>query len=426
MLIETIIARVVRYSTLSSFTFDQAEKITAPKAPGKPIHLYVHIPFCLQLCPYCSFHRVSYEEELARAYFRALRYELELYHHLGFLFESVYIGGGTPTILLDELVKTLELINTLFGPENISVETNPDRLEKSVLQTLSSCGVQRVSVGIQTFNDSLLRRIGRYEKYGSGKELETRIRQTLGVVDTLNVDMIYNFPSQNETMLAEDLEVLARILPDQITCYPLMVSDLTRREMRSTLGKTGLHSEKRFYHTITSHLAGLYEPSSAWCFSRSGESMIDEYIVSTDEYVGAGSGAFGLVDGAIYANTFSIEGYIASLECGEFPLKGRKSFSARELARYTFLMGLFGLRLDLDAFQERYGKNLWCLLGAEYLFFLLTGGIRRKSGMIELTEKGQYYWVVMMREFFTGVDNFRELSRTTAGVPCSGGDDPLC
>lgn len=145
--------------------------------------------------------------------------------------------------------------------------------------------------------------------------------------------------------------------------------------------------------------------------------MIDEYIVSTDEYVGAGSGAFGLVDGAIYANTFSISDYIARLGTAEFPLNARKPFSRRELARYTFLMGLFGLRMNLNDFTAKFGRDLRCLLALEYLFFVATGGVRRDSQVLELTEKGRYYWVVMMREFFTGVDNFRDLSRSTAGYP---------
>ncbi|HVN71507.1 MAG TPA: radical SAM protein, partial [Desulfomonilia bacterium] len=233
----------------------------------------------MQLCPYCSFHRYPFEEGAVRAYFRALRQELTIFAQMGFRFSSVYIGGGTPTVLMDELFQIIYHLNALFSPGEISVETNPDRLEKVLMTSLADAGVRRVSVGIQSFTDDILKAIGRYEKYGSGNELARKVREVLGSVETLNVDMIYNYPIQDSSMLEHDLETLLEILPDQITFYPLMISQATRKRMEGIMGRVDAKRGRVFYDMITKALETSYEPNSAWCFSLGGSSMIDEYVV---------------------------------------------------------------------------------------------------------------------------------------------------
>jgi coproporphyrinogen III oxidase-like Fe-S oxidoreductase len=370
----------------------------------------------MQLCPYCSFHRLPFDENAVRRYFISLRRELELYAQRGFRFSSVYMGGGTPTVPMEELFETIALIAKLFSPLEISVETNPDRLEKGTMKSLADAGVRRVSVGIQSFSDDILKAIGRYEKYGSGSVLAGSISDVLGSVETLNVDMIYNFPLQDRSMLEHDLKTLKEILPDQVTFYPLMISQATRNRMEKIMGRVNSKKEKTFYELILSAMEPLYQPNSAWCFSRGGAPMIDEYVVGGEDYVGAGSGAFGLVGGAIYANTFSLDEYVRSLESGSLPIKHRRAFTRKEMARYSFLMNLFGLRLDIGMFRARFKDSLWRLLGPEVLFFFLSGGLHIGPSEISLTRRGRYYWVVMMREFFTGVDNFRDASREAVGL----------
>ena len=415
MSLDSFIAWFVRKGATKCFTFEEGTLVPPPCPPERPIHLYVHIPFCMQLCPYCSFHRYPFEEDSVRAYFSALQNELRIYAGLGFRFSAVYVGGGTPTILMDELIDTLDLIGRLFSPEEISVETNPDRLDLENLSSLADSGVKRVSVGIQSFQDEVLRAIGRLDKYGSGPVLARKLEAAKGSVDTLNVDMIFNFPIQTRSMLNYDLKTLLDILPDQITFYPLMISTATRKQIEGIMGPMVPGRERQFYRIITSSLEPFYEPNSAWCFSRGGSPMIDEYIVGGEEYVGAGSGAFGLIGGAIYANTFSLDEYMRALGGGRLPVKSYKAFSIKELARYRFLMSLFGLKLDLNTFRQRFGNSIWRLLGPECLFFILAGALYKTASTLELTERGRYYWVVMMREFFTGVDNFRDMSRAAIG-----------
>lgn len=412
MIIENFITRFMRRKNAQYLQFQTDQGIDLPDHTGDNKYLlYVHIPFCERLCPYCSFNRYAFEESLARSYFSALREELKIYRRKGYDCTGVYIGGGTPTILMDELDQTLALIRKLYSIREVSVETNPDHLTKEKLSVLKSLGINRLSVGVQSFNDLILRSVDRYEKYGSGREIQDRLRLAQGNFDTLNVDMIFNFPNQTMTMLEQDLDILLNLQVDQVTFYPLMVSSSTQKVLSEKLGRVDYQKEKKFYFKILERLIGQFQPASAWCFSRT-KGMIDEYIVDYDEYVGTGSGAFGYLNGCIYANTFDLGQYIRELKQGRLPLSSQKAFSGKERMRYDFLMKLFGLRMDIKQIDSKFKTNVSRYLWMEILFFKFLGGIKTDADQILLTPKGQYYWVIMMREFFIGVNNFRDYCRS--------------
>jgi coproporphyrinogen III oxidase-like Fe-S oxidoreductase len=386
----------------------------APRIPAvmeqKPRLLYLHIPFCEKLCPYCSFNRIVFDESLCRAYFRALRLELLLYKKRGFDFSGIYVGGGTPTVLIDELEDTLALARESFRIREISVETNPNHLTDANIAALKRVGVNRLSVGIQSFDNGLLRAMDRYDKYGSGEAIRDRLKQVLGQFDTLNTDMIFNFPTQYMDNLNRDLDILMEIGMDQITYYPLMVSDSTRERVSKILGQVDYRQEERFYHRIAERLVPAYRFSSAWCFSRK-TAMIDEYIVDYDEYAGLGSGSIGYLNGTCYANTFNIRQYISQVGRGEMPLMASRDFSLKDQIRYDFLMKLFGMKLDIPALLKKYGDRLFRHLWLDLVAFRLAGGLRYDPPDYYLTPRGRYYWVIMMREFFISVNNFRDFCR---------------
>lgn len=409
--IDGILTRVARREFARAVRFEgQGAPRIPPPTSEKPRLLYLHVPFCERLCPYCSFNRVVFQPNLARSYFKALQREIVLYRDLGYRFTGIYVGGGTPTVLVDELAAVLDLARSLFPIRDISVETNPNHLTDANLAVLVQAGVQRLSVGVQSFDDGLLRKMERYEKYGSGEEIAGRLAAVQGRFPTLNADMIFNFPTQTPDMLERDLDILLRIAVDQTTYYPLMVSDATRGLVARTLGRVSYDGEADLYRRIRERLRPNYRLSSAWCFSRK-TSMIDEYIVDYDEYAGLGSGSIGFLSGVCYANTFDIPEYIRKVESGELPLLAARSFSLRDLMNYDFLMKLFGGRLDLNALREKFGTSPWPYLGLPILAFRLSGRITYRRPVLELTERGCYAWVIMMREFFIAVNNFRDFCR---------------
>ncbi len=386
----------------------------APGVIEKPRLMYIHIPFCEKLCPYCSFNRFAFDEPLCREYFHALREELLIYRDKGYNFGGAYVGGGTPTILIDELAETVELAKKSFSIREVSVETNPNHLTEHNLQILKQMGVNRLSVGIQSFDDRLLKEMGRYDKYGSGEEITGRLKSALGIFDTLNADMIFNFPSQTPESLNSDLDILMKAGIDQITYYPLMVSDSTRRIVAETLGEVDFRKEALYYRQIVKRLEKTYRFSSAWCFSKKTD-MIDEYIVDYDEYAGLGSGSIGYLNGTCYANTFDVRQYIGQVDRqkGSLPLMAGRVFSPRDRARYDFLMKLFGMKLDVPSIQSKYEERFFSYTWPFLIAFRIAGGVRYYPPELYLTERGRYMWVVMMREFFTAVNNFRDFCRST-------------
>ncbi len=402
-----LIAQEARRAFSQSMQFEAGLHPLLPVCEtSRPRLLYIHIPFCEQLCPYCSFNRVRFEESLCREYFSALRHELLLYKERSYDFGGVYVGGGTPTVLMDELEETLETAKDYFSIDEISVETNPNHLTSDRIEVLQRAGVNRLSVGIQSFDDTLLRAMGRFEKYGSGSTNVERLQATAGYFDTLNADMIFNFPIQTDETLDRDLTLLLESGVDQVTYYPLMVSDLTKSVVERTLGIVDYRKEQRMYQRIVERLLPDYRFSSAWCFSRK-ESMIDEYIVDYDEYAGVGSGSIGYMNGICYANTFNIQEYIDRLKGNEIPLMASREFSLRDRIRYDFIMKLFGLKLPIEPVQEQYGAHFIRYLWWDIAAFMMAGGLRYRRGTFHLTNRGRYYWVIMMREFFTAVNNFR-------------------
>ncbi|MCU0553871.1 MAG: coproporphyrinogen III oxidase family protein [Syntrophales bacterium] len=412
-MIDTIIGHVARKQFARAMNFQGGGTPALPPArAASPCLLYIHVPFCEKLCPYCSFHRVTFDESLCREYFGALRKELSLYKERGFTFEGIYAGGGTPTVMVDELSATLGHAKSLFPIREISVETNPNHLTDRHLDALKNAGVNRLSVGIQSFDDALLKAMDRYEKYGSGASIAARLKEIGGVFDTLNADMIFNFARQSAESLKADIDRLLATGVDQVTYYPLMVSTKTRELVHRTLGPVPEDREREFYGIITERLVPPYRFSSAWCFSRK-EAMIDEYVVNYDDYAGLGSGSIGYLYGTCYANTFDIRDYIGRVNRGEIPLAAAREFSAADRVRYDFLMKLFGLLLDIPSMRRKHGKAFDWHLGRILLPFRLVDAVRYdyRKDWLYLTPRGRYYWVVMMREFFTAVNNFRDYCR---------------
>lgn len=340
-----------------------------------------------------------------------MRKEILLYRDRGFTFHGIYVGGGTPTVLIDDLEETLDLAVQCFHIREISVETNPNHLTDERIAALQRAGVNRLSVGIQSFDNQLLKDMARHDTYGSGEDIAERLSRVLGKFDIINADMIFNFPSQTMDMLDRDLEVLKELGMDQITYYPLMVSDVTREAVRVTLGKVDYGREERFYHRIVENLIPAYRFSSAWCFSKTGGAIIDEYIIDYDEYAGLGSGSIGYLNGVCYANTFSIADYITRLNRGEMPLASSRNFSYGDRIRYDFLLKLFGLTLNVESLRGKYGRSVYQHLWLLILVFFLAGGLRFHPPYLSLTKRGRYQWVIIMREFFIAVNNFRDFCR---------------
>jgi len=408
---EKPLARVLRREYAAAMRFDEDDAADiVPAAPAEPCQLYVHIPFCEVLCPFCTFHRVRYNPERSQRYFAALRREIDLYHAAGFRFADVYVGGGTPTVNPEQLLAILEQVRAVSPVRTVSIETNPNHLDPSRLRRYRDAGVTRLSVGVQSFDDGLLQRMDRYAKYGSGEQIRQRLAEAQGIFPTLNVDMIFNLPGQTLGMLDRDLDTLLDLAVDQASFYPLMTAPSAARRMRESMGESDPALRYPMYMRILDRLLPTCRAASAWCFSR-GEGMYDEYIVEQDDYVGVGSGAFSYVGGTMYSTTFSLNHYWRRVEAGRTGITRHRRLGLRERMRYDFLVRLFGGTLGRDFVRRRYGAEFWLMLAPELAAMRAIGATRHESDAIRTTRLGMYCWVMMMAEFFNAVNDVREQMR---------------
>ena len=413
-LLDILIDGILRRANRRVLNFSGADEEPAlpPPDPRRRYLLYLHIPYCRVLCPFCSFHRVRFRRDRAEPYFESLRREIRLVSEAGYVFDELYVGGGTPTVMPGELAQSIAMVRGLHPLQGVSVETNPDDLEKDGIRRLADVGVNRVSVGVQSFDDALLAEMQRLEPYGSGAAIAGRLKQAQGNFDTLNVDMIFNFPHQTTESLDRDLEMLiSEIGADQVSWYPLMTAASTRRAMREDMGRVDHSRERRFYERIAGRMADAgYSRDSAWCFSRE-PGLVDEYIADHDEYLGLGSGAFSYLQGSLYASTFSLNHYARLVASGKAGLTLRRDLGERDQMRYYLLMRLFSGSLDLDAAHARFNGRFQRALRPELSALRLIGAIRSDGRMLRLTGRGYYLWVMMMRGFFSGVSGLRDEMR---------------
>lgn len=403
-LLATIVEKIVRTEGkkfLDLECIDQNLDWQSILDPNKVQSLYAHIPFCKVLCPYCSFNRYSYEPSLAQQYFTALKKELGLYYAMNFRFTHLYIGGGTPTVNMEELGSLVTEIKRLFPIQQISMETNPSDLTAENVAMLQRWGINRLSVGVQSFKDSLLKDIGRTSH--TGQIAIDAIKRAYHAFETLNIDLMYNFPTQTSEDLLEDIQLIQSLPVNQVTYYPLMPSPHRKTKLEQAFRTISTEREFSFYQLILDKMLPTFSLSTTWCFSR-GERIIDEYIVEDSDYIGAGAGAVSFIQGTFLSNTFSPEKYCKALEQGKMPAVLYKKSTRLEEARYYMLTRLFGMKMPVEEVRRKYGRTLWKELTLLRAFSL----IETKDDIIRPTRKGLYYVGLMMKHFFSSLNWLRE------------------
>jgi len=408
--IDALLMAAFRFRTRHFLRMENAHcKLPTPPTSGTAC-LYLHIPFCETLCPFCSFHRLPHHHAQAQRYFHSLRQEVRRYHEAGFHFSSAYFGGGTPTTEPEELIETIGRVRNLFGMREISVETNARDLRPEILMPLRSAGVTRLSVGVQSFDDRLLKDMQRYESYGSGAEALHHLRSAPGLFPTLNVDLIFNLPHQDLTSLENDIKLFRSSGANQVSFYPLMTSPGIKLRMADSTGLPDRRRLRPFYETILARLRPDFSPSSAWCFTRGGQTS-DEYLVEADSYVGVGSGAFSYIDGTLYATTFSLNTYENRIAEGLTGVTVLSRLSEADQMRYSLLVKMFGLRLEREGAFRRYCPQFFRRLWGELRTLEWLGAARRDERGWQLTERGMFWLMLMMAAFFESVAGYREAMR---------------
>lgn len=380
-----------------------------PPKDGHQYMLYAHVPFCHTLCTYCTFHRFLFKEWKAREYFKNLRREMDYVKALGYDFTAMYVGGGTTTILEDELIKTLEHAKKLFPSiKEISCETDPQVITTPQFRHLQGL-VDRMSIGVQSFNDDILKLSDRYEKFGSGEQIYERLQYAQELFPVCNIDMMFGFRGQSLDVLHDDMEKIVKLNPRQTTTYPLMVTSQTRQSVKGTIAATGIELADQ-YRCILDTFGDRYRQLTSWTFGQTNNEGFDEYVVDHDEYLGVGSGAFSFLDNSLYVNTFSLHRYGERIAAGNTGVERRREFDKHAIMQYRLMLGLFAHRLSRKYFREVHGINVDRYLMKEMLGLRLSGAIKddpKDPDRIIVTDAGKFLGLVMMKAFYAAMDQVR-------------------
>ncbi len=381
--------------------------------------LYIHIPFCKTLCPYCPYFKVPYEPELAKRFVDALKREIRYYGKLlgRKKFTSLYVGGGTPTVLLPELLdirNELERFFTIEGP--VALETNPDDIDGDTVSKLQELGCTMVSVGVQSFNDDLLAKIGR--RY-TGLEAERSLALLLaGGFSTVNVDLMFVLPGQGMWELEDSLRKSIQIGAQQVTTYPLFTFPYSKvgsyRRLRK-LKMPGYTRRKKMYYFIEDFLLSMgYQKRTVWAFIKGENPLYSS--VTRDYYLGLGPSAASYTGQSFSFNTFSLPEYLAN-PTDRLPICMQMKVSKTMEELFWFYWRLYETKISRTQFREQFAGELYERFGWLLHLGKLLGWVKERGDLIELTKGGCHHIHLAQNHFALNYVNKIWKESQTATLP---------
>ena len=391
MIAERIISHTIR-KVFDDIRFITPYELNNPKS--KALSLNIRIPFCRAQCSYCLFRNYPWYQKLGKSYLKAVKKELESYSELlnDVEIESVYFSGGTPTVMPEGVAEIIEYTKQLFNYDGDAlIEANPSDVNDETLKVLVDAGVKKISIGVQSFSDGILKAIGR------GHDAETAISAIKKAkefdFDYLNIDLMFSLPDQEVEDIKRDLKIAVELEVQGISTYPLILLPGTKIYEYIESGLMKLPTEKmeqEMYETIINYLTDSgYEMRALWSLSTKPRNYYGPF--EFEEYIGIGSNAWSLIDNFLYLNTASVREYIKFLKDGKLPIKKGTVFSGEKMMRLWFMRKLYNIRVNKTQFYNRFKTNIDHELRWIIVPLRLLGIIRSKNGCIELTRKGLFY-----------------------------------
>ena len=358
-----------------------------------PSSLYVHIPFCREICAYCDFPKVIYDKQWVKPYLDSLFLEISSYG--GSKYKTIYVGGGTPTSLEDEDFKTLlSFLSPLLdkGGE-FSCEANPESLSREKARLMKEAGVNRVSIGMQTCSKRLLSLLGRKHAYEEVKKAVNALRE-VGIYN-INVDWMYALPQESDEEFEEDAKAILALDVPHISAYSLILEEGTLFKSKG-IEEEPEDRQAELYERILKLLrnAGYhrYEVSN---FAKKGHECAHNIVYWKDErYVGCGLGAAGYIANTRYKNSRNLKSYIEGNWLSE-----KEEVGPEDDMEYFLITNL---RLEegfaLDAFQSRFGKDFLSAKKGYYESLVAKGLLLIEGGRVKPSEKGMLLLDSILRD----------------------------
>lgn len=360
----------------------------------KEVALYIHIPFCKQKCFYCDFPSYARKDDLMEEYVNALKKEIKEKVE-GYKIRSLFIGGGTPSYLKEDTLRSLmdsiKEINFIEGAEK-TIECNPGTVTKEKFQIIKEGGINRLSFGLQTTKDKLLKNIGRIHSFEEFKE-NYKLAREIGF-NNINIDMMFGLPDQSLEDWIESLKDVVDLQPEHISAYSLIIEEGTPFYKLYENDKLNLPSEeveRRMYEEGKKFLIesnyNQYEISN---YSKMGkECLHNEVYWRCEEYIGVGASSSSYIDGKRIKNLDDLREYTKNIKEGKSIVEEEIVNSREDEIEEFMFMGLrMNCGIEEEEFCNRFGVNVDNIYKVVIEGNINKGLLERKGGRIYLTDKG--------------------------------------
>lgn len=364
--------------------------------------IYIHIPFCKQKCYYCDFVSYSNKCSEVKEYIESLKKEIEEFDFSNYKVTSIYIGGGTPSYIdsiyiveiLSELKEKLKCNLIEFKDIEITIEVNPGTVDTKKLNDYKKSGINRLSIGLQSTKNDILKKIGRIHTYQEFLEIYKLARET--GFKNINIDLMIGIPGQKIGDLKNTLQDIIKLEPEHISVYSLIIEENTPIEKMLENGEIKLPDEDLernmyWYVKNTLELNGYnhYEISN---FAKLGkESRHNLNCWNQEEYIGFGVAAHSYLNGIRFSNTINVEEYIQHLENNrkEENIQIEESQSLEDKKNEFMMLGFRKIQgVDIARFKERFIDNPIFLYRENLNKLVEEGLIEVDLNHIKLTNKG--------------------------------------
>lgn len=360
----------------------------------KDISLYIHIPFCKQKCFYCDFPSYACKENLMNDYIKALCKEIGEKCD-GLIIRSLFIGGGTPSYLDEEdlsmLMNAIKKLKFSHYAEK-TIECNPGTVNEEKLRIIKAGGINRLSFGLQTTDNNLLKKIGRIHTFEEFKENYFLARKY--GFSNINIDMMFGLPDQSVNMWLASLKEIIDLDPEHISCYSLIIEEGTAFYKMEEMNRLNLPDEddERDMYREGKKLLSLngyhqYEISN---YSKDGKECIhNEVYWQCKEYLGIGTSASSFMDEKRFSNVKDIKEYIKRINNDESVIEDEYINSKKDDIEEFMFMGLrMNVGIEEEEFKRRFGISIDSIYKNVINRNVTLGLLIRKCGRIYLSDKG--------------------------------------
>lgn len=365
----------------------------------RKVGIYIHIPFCKQKCFYCDFLSFCDKTESIDKYIECMKKEIKLKSNKkGFIIDTIYIGGGTPSVIDGKLIReVLETIRESFiidKEAEITIEVNPGTVNEEKLKIYKESGINRISIGLQSTNNSLLEMLGRIHTYEEFLECFKLARHN--GFKNINIDLIIGLPNQMLEDINESIERISNLNPEHISVYSLIVEEGTKISRDIEKGILILPEEefeRKMYWRVKENLASNgyihYEISN---FAKEGyESKHNMNCWNQKEYLGFGASAHSYINHIRYSNIESLDKYIDNINKGQIE-KNKEVHEIQDMDSSKKEYMLLGLRkidgVNITEFKNKFADNPIYLFRKELSKLAKEDLIEIDENSIKLTNKG--------------------------------------